>query len=302
MAEELKLDGVRTWIPARPEDGHKGTFGHVFVLAGSRGFTGAAKLACEAAARSGAGLVTLGIPHPLADLFAASMTEVMSLRLASTEAETLSADALDMALEFAKEKQAILIGPGLSRNSETAQFILDFLPQSPAPLVIDADGLNALSEQPSLLHDIRPDCILTPHPGEMARLTGLSAKEIQEDRERVTAKYAQTWNCVVVLKGHRSVIAGPDGQTAVNTTGNHGLGTGGTGDVLSGLLAGLLAQGMAPFEAAGLGVYLHGLAGDIAAEQFTPRAMLAGDVLRALPEAWKRLEDTRPQRAGFLGR
>lgn len=302
MPIELKQDTVSAWIPTRPEDGHKGTFGHVFVLAGSRGFTGAAKLACEAAARSGAGLVTLGIPHPLADIFAISLTEIMSLRLPSTESETLAAEAVETALKFAHEKQAILIGPGLSRNPETAQFVLDFLPHAPAPLVIDADALNALSEQPSLLQDIRSDCILTPHPGEMARLTELSTQEIGQNREQVAIEYAQTWNCVVVLKGHGTVIAGPDGQCALNTTGNHGLGTGGTGDILAGLIAGLLAQGIPAFKAAALGVYLHGLAGDIAAEQYSARAMLAGDVLRTLPEAWKRLEDKRTQRAGFLGR
>lgn len=301
MAMELTLNTVRGMIPSRAEAAHKGDFGHVFVIAGSRGFTGAARLACEAAGRSGAGLVTLGVPYPLADAMACALLEAMSFRLPSTESETVSVEALEMALSFARDKQCVLIGPGLSREPETAQFVLDFLPQSPAPLVADADALNALSEQPAIVHDLTPGTILTPHPGEMARLTGLSSRAVQEDREGIAARYAEEWNVVVVLKGYRTVVAAP-GKTAMNTTGNHGMATGGTGDVLAGLIAGLRAQGMEAFEAAALGVFLHGLAGDIAAERHTARGMIAGDLLSVLGEAWKRVGEDSGSRAGFLAR
>lgn len=306
---ELTRENIRGLLPPRPENGHKGTFGHLFVLAGSRGFTGAAKLVCRAAERSGVGLVTVGVPYPLGDIIAAALTETMSLRLPATDAESFSREALEPALQFAADKQAVVLGPGVSRDPETVAFVLDFARESPVPLVIDADGLNALSKRPTALQDIGRPCILTPHPGEMARLTGLSTAGIQKDREGAAKRLAEasaafpslspsllpeTRNpkpgCVVVLKGYRTVIAAPDGRTAVNPTGNSGLASGGTGDVLAGLLGGLLAQGMAPYEAACLGVYLHGLAGDLAAEQFTARGMTAGDVIAALPQAWRALE------------
>lgn len=291
MAKELDKTAVQDRMPRRPDVGHKGTFGHLFVIAGSRGFTGAAKLACEAAGRSGVGLVTVGIPYPLGDIIAAALTETMSLRLPSTDTESLSADALEPALNFARNTQAVVLGPGLSRHSATASFVLDFVPQCPAPLLVDADGLNALSENPAVLHELRQPCVLTPHPGEMARLTGMSTKEVQENRASIAARVAAERGCVVVLKGYRTVVAAPDGETAVNTTGNNGLGSGGTGDVLAGLIGGLLAQGASAYDAACLGVYVHGLAGDIAAERLTRRALIASDVIAALPEAWRVLEE-----------
>ena len=300
MVMELDAAQVLQKLPERPAEGHKGTFGHVFVIAGSRGYTGAAKLAAEGAGRSGAGLVTLGIAFPLANVIAAGLLETMSLRLPSTEQETIAFEALEAALQFANRVQSAVLGPGLSSNSDTVQFVLDFLPGCPVPLVLDADGLNALSEQPALAAEAVHGLIMTPHPGEMARLTGLSTEEIQGNREAVAAQYAQEWNSVVVLKGHPTIVAAPGGPIAVNSTGNHGLAKGGTGDILAGLLGGLLAQGMTPFDAACTGVYLHGLAGDLAQARYTSRGMLAGDVLQCLPEAWKALEEDRPQRAGFL--
>lgn len=287
---ELSRERIRALLPERPQQSHKGTFGHLFVLAGSRGFTGAAKLACEAAGRSGVGLVTLGIPQSLSDVFGASLREAMSVSLPGTYAWSLSLNALEMALEFAADKQAVVVGPGLSRYPDTVAFAQQFISRCPVPMVVDADALNALSECPEILTVLQAPCILTPHPGEMARLTGKTTAEVQEDRENCARQVAGQWQCVVVLKGHRTVIAGPDGEWAINTTGNNGLAKGGTGDVLAGLLGGLLAQGMAPFDAACAGVFVHGLAGDLAAARFTARGMVAGDLIDLLPEAWRAVE------------
>ncbi len=290
MTTELDINTIRGLVPRRPAHGHKGTFGHLFVIAGSVGFTGAAKMAGLAAYRAGAGLVTVGIPHPLARLVAPSLMEVMYLRLPGTEDETIAHDALEPALAFARDKDAVVIGPGLSRQQSTVSFILDFISRAETPLVIDADALNAISENRALLSQDHAPWILTPHPGEMARITGLSAADVQKDREGVARRMAEESASVVVLKGNRTVIAAPGKTPVVNPTGNEGMGSGGTGDVLSGILGALMAQGMPPWEAACVGVHVHGLAGDIAAERLTPRALMAGDVIEALPEAWRELE------------
>ncbi len=290
MATELTKEQVKALVPLRPEDGHKGTFGHLFVLAGSRGFTGAAKLTCEAAGRSGVGLVTVGVPHPLGDVVAAGLTEAMSLRLRATQGESFSQEALEPALDFAANKDAAVLGPGISQHSDTAAFVHGFVARCPVPFLVDADGLNALSDNPSVIEKAVAPCVLTPHPGEMARLTSANTRDVQADRVGIAARFASARGCVVVLKGHRTVIAAPDGRAVLNPTGNEGMATGGTGDVLSGLVGGLLAQGMDAFEAACLGVYVHGLAGDFAAERFTARGMVAGDVVHALPDAWKALQ------------
>lgn len=291
MSESITMEQVRALVPARPETGHKGTFGHVFILAGSRGFTGAAKLAADAAARSGVGLVTVGIPAPVADVVAAGLLEPMSLPLPATDAASLAEEALRPALAFTATKDAAVLGPGLSQHLDTRRFILGFVRQCPVPLIVDADGLNALSADPDALR--REDGlarIVTPHPGEMARLTRSTTQAVQADRETCAARFAAEYGCVVVLKGHRTVVADPAGNVRINPTGNSGMATGGTGDVLSGLIGGLLAQGLGAFDAAVLAVYLHGRAGDFAAERMTQRGMVAGDVIRALPDAWRVLE------------
>ncbi len=290
MAVELNAESAAALLPERPEAGHKGTFGHLFVIAGSRGFTGAMRLSCEAASRSGVGLVTAGVPYPLGDVAASMLVEAMSLRLPATEAESISQDAFEAAVRFAAGTQAVLLGPGLSRHPETVGFVHDFAAHCPVPLVVDADGLNALSESPAILHEMQSPCVLTPHPGEMARLLSTSTAEVQQDRSGAATAFAREYGCVVVLKGHGTIVAAPDGKTAQNTTGNEGLGSGGTGDVLAGLLGGLAAQGMGLFDAACLAVYVHGLAGDLAAREYTARAMIARDLIAMLPAAWKTLD------------
>lgn len=287
---EITWDIARRLLPDRPQTAHKGTFGHVFIIAGSRGFTGAAKLAGEAAARSGVGLVTVGIPRPLADVVAASLLEVMSLPLPATDAEALSAEAAGPALEFAAGKQAVVLGPGLMQHQETRSFVQAFVERCPTPLLVDADGLNALKNALDAIKRASAPIVLTPHPGEMSRLMNRPTAEIQQSRERCAREFAESSGCVVVLKGHRTVVAPPEGPVYVNPTGNSGLATGGTGDVLSGLIGGLMAQGLSTRDASLLGVYTHGLAGDIAAERMTERGMIARDVLDAIPEAWRRLE------------
>ncbi|NLV39979.1 MAG: NAD(P)H-hydrate dehydratase [Candidatus Hydrogenedentes bacterium] len=294
MADMLTHSRVAQWLPPRPRDAHKGVFGHLLVLAGSRGMTGAARLACGAACRSGAGLVTLGVPAPLADILEAALVETMTLPLPATEAASFSREAAAPALEAAGDRGAALIGPGLSRHPKTISFARRFIRGWDGPLAVDADALHALAWDRPLSGPCRaqtlPPPVLTPHPGEMARLTGLSTAEIQETRETAALHYAEKWNAVVVLKGWHTVIAAPDGRAAVNPTGNQGMASGGSGDVLAGLLGGLLAQGMDPWEAACAAVYVHGLAGDIAVRGVSPRALTAGDLVRGLSEAWRELE------------
>lgn len=296
---EITAGAVRALLPARPADAHKGTFGHVFIVAGSRGFTGAVKMSCDGALRSGAGLVTAGVPAPLGDVIGAAFYESMSLMLPATEEECLSREAVGPALHFAQGKDAIVLGPGLGRHPETVAFVAEFVRRAQAPMLIDADGLNALEGQTEALADVQAPLIVTPHPGEMGRLVGMKPSEVVAGRERVVREFAGKYRCTVVLKGRHSLIAGRGGDGTVqgpfvNTTGNSGLASGGTGDVLSGLIGGLMAQGLKPLDAGLVGVYVHGLAGDIAAAELGQRAMIAGDVVRALPEAWRVIEQDTP--------
>ncbi|MCF6287312.1 MAG: NAD(P)H-hydrate dehydratase [Candidatus Hydrogenedentes bacterium] len=277
-------------LPTRPRDGHKGTFGHTFVIAGSRRYPGAMRLTCEAASRSGVGLVTAGIPRSLADVAAMALLECMSLPLPDTAGGVLGHDALELALPFSADKESVVLGPGLSTELETRRFVHALVPRITSPLVIDADGLNLLAVEVSILAGRKPcSTILTPHPGEMARLSGLDTRGVQAQREAIAQEFAAAHQVVVVLKGHETVVASPDGAVAVNSTGNNGMATGGTGDVLAGLLGGLLAQGMPTWDAARLGVWLHGYAGDCAAQQFTARAMIARDVIACIPQAFAAL-------------
>jgi NAD(P)H-hydrate epimerase len=291
-AQELTKAHVRALMPIRPALAHKGTFGHVFVIAGSHGFAGAAKLAGLAAARSGAGLVTVGVPRPLLEAVAASVLELMVLPMRATRAESISSDAAKDALAFAQDKNAVAIGPGLSQYPDTQEFVRKFVSETTAPLVIDADALNALAGHLEHLDKALIPPIITPHPGEMARLCGCNTADVQADRTGIALRFAKAHRCVIVLKGAATVVASHEGDASVNVTGNSGMATGGTGDVLTGIVAGLLAQGLAPRDAAQLGVYLHGLAGDLAAAEKTERGMIAGDLLERIPQAWRILEGT----------
>jgi NAD(P)H-hydrate epimerase len=291
----LEAASIRSSLPVRPRTAHKGTFGHAGIIAGSVGKTGAAAMAALGALRVGAGLVTLAIPRSLNDVLEAKLLEVMTYPVPETDARTLSMKALTPLLSFAGGKTALAIGPGLGTHPETQALIHDLLAVVTQPIVLDADGINALAGKPEILGKTSAPLVVTPHPGEMARLLGLSPAEVQKDRLGAAGRLARDQNICVVLKGAGTVIAGVDGRLAVNSTGNPGMATAGTGDVLTGMIVGLLAQGLSPWDAACAGVYLHGLAGDLAASDLGEAGLIAGDVLRTIPRAIRHVRsDQRP--------
>ena len=272
-------------LPTRHPDTHKGDVGRVVVVAGSVGLTGAAALCSEAALRAGAGLVTLALPKSLNDLMAVKLTEVMTTPLPETKGRSLSLSALPELVSLLDRADAAAIGPGLSQHPQTKQLVRQLLPRVVKPCVVDADGLNALAEDVDLLKRRDVPAVLTPHPGEMGRMIRLSAGDVQRDRERIASEFAKKYRVIVALKGHRTIVANVDGECYVNDTGNPGMASGGMGDVLTGLIAGLLGQGLAAFEAARLGVYLHGLAGDLAAKERGQVGLIASDLLARIPLA-----------------
>jgi len=280
----------------RKPEGHKGDYGHALIVAGSVGKTGAAVLASWAALRAGAGLVTVATPEPALPIIAAHTPEIMTEPLPPTQAGTIALRALESGRfdAIAKGKRVLGIGPGLSTNDETQQFIRKVVAQRAAPIILDADGLNAFDGHAHELKNGIGLLGLTPHPGEMARLVGSDTKAVQSHRLELALKCAADWNAVVVLKGHQTVIASPTGEAYINSTGNPGMGTGGTGDVLTGMLSGLVAQHGQGLDAAGFarllafGVYLHGLAGDIAYGKHDEAPLMASDLIYAIPRAYAR--------------
>ncbi len=283
----LLVDGAvaAPLLPARPATGHKGTFGHLLVVAGSTGKAGAAAMTAEGGLRSGAGLVTVAAPASVQAALAVKLTEAMTEPLAEVDG-ALSLQALEPLRRLGDGKQALALGPGLGLAEETRALVRRLLCECPLPLVLDADGLNAVAERPALLRErAAGSTILTPHPGEMARLTGRSVAEVEADRIGIARQFASRHRVVLVLKGARTVTALPDGRVRLNGSGNPGLASGGMGDVLTGLIGGLLAQGLAPAAAAVLGVYLHGRAADRLRVRFGEAGMVAGDVLAELPAA-----------------
>jgi ADP-dependent NAD(P)H-hydrate dehydratase / NAD(P)H-hydrate epimerase len=284
LANLVTAELATAMLPPRRPDMHKGDAGHVLVLAGSAGMTGAAALCATAAARAGAGLVTVGCPASLQDILASKCTETMTLGLPETEARSLSARAAGQALEFAGRCEAVALGPGLSQHPETAELVRAVVSGTQASLVVDADALNCLGGATELLAGRQGATVITPHPGELARLLGTGIGAIQADRVRSARRAAQGMDCVVVLKGAATVVAEPGGEVWINGTGNHGMASGGMGDVLTGVVAAFLAGGCGPVEAAVAGVYFHGLAADEAAREGA-RGLLAGDVVEALRKA-----------------
>jgi hydroxyethylthiazole kinase-like uncharacterized protein yjeF len=276
---------LRALMPPRPFASHKGTFGHLLVLAGSEGKTGAAAMTSEAALRAGAGLVTLGIAASLNDIMEVKLTEAMTLPLPEAAgARALGAAALAPITDFLDEKFTLALGPGLGTHPETRELVGQLVHDLPQPMVVDADGLNNLAANTGCLQGAAGPRILTPHPGEMARLLGLSVAEVQARRLDLARETAAKFGVILALKGAQTVVAAPDGRASLNSTGNPALASGGTGDVLTGLIGGFLAQGLAPWDAARLGVYLHGLAADYFVAQHGTRSLIAGDLLGVLPE------------------
>ena len=281
---------VKDWWPIRSGLEHKGDFRRVMVIAGSRGMSGAAVLAAQAAARAGAGLITLGVPEGIHDIAESKLTEVMTFPLPQTGQGVLSRTALEQILTRAEKCDVLALGPGLGVSDDTAELVKEILLNITVPCILDADGLNVLAGKTEVFNALKTELILTPHPGEMSSLTGRTIEQVQNDRLGTTLTKASQWNSVVVLKGAGTVVAGPDNKLFINSTGNPGMAAGGSGDVLTGLLAGLVAQKMPALYAATSGVYLHGLAGDLAAAQKGQASLLAGDLLEYLPEAIKTVE------------
>jgi NAD(P)H-hydrate epimerase len=287
----IEQKDIRTWLPRRALNSHKHSVGKVFVLAGARSMTGAALLSSQAAMRSGAGQVILGVPESEYIIVAKRSLEVMTVGLPGTREGSVSALAAGEIERRIAWADVVLIGCGMSRNGETQELIRTIVRSCRKPMVIDADGLNAMiGHLDTLQHHKNRSIVLTPHHGEFSRLTGLSAKEIAADAVRFASEFAQQYNVTLVLKGAPTVTAGTDSRVIINTTGNPGMSTAGTGDVLAGTIASFIGQGNSPMRAAVNAVYVHGAAGDRAAERLGYHGMLAGDLLHELPLAIKSLE------------
>ena len=281
----IDLDMVSAMIPQRKPDSNKGDYGRVLIVTGSTGMTGSGCLASMAALRTGAGLVYTGVPQSLAPVYSSHMTEPIVIPLEDSGTGRLSASCTEHILGLMDKMDVVAIGPGLTAGDDIRKIVGAVIENCRVPLVMDADALNAISADPSVLKKLKAEAVLTPHPGEMARLTGTNTKQVQSDRIGTATAFAQQYGVTVVLKGNRTVVAYPDGRVLINTTGNAGMATAGTGDVLTGMIAGIAAQGVPAGDAAAAGVYLHGLAGDAAADCKGMHGMVAGDIVDILPVA-----------------
>ena len=287
QTELITEDWVKSVLPERPPGANKGSFGKVLVVAGSINYVGAAYLACMGAARVGAGLVTLSTASSLQPILAAKMTEVTYAPLPESEAGIIASKAASVLKRWLPDYGVLLVGCGLGQKAAVAEFVksilFDLVKGSRPALVLDADALNALAQVADWWQKLSQDVILTPHPGEMARLAGVSVEEVQRQRLEIARKLAVEWRKVVVLKGAYTVVAASDGRARISQSANPGLASAGTGDVLTGVIAGLVAQGLPLFDAAACGVYLHAQAGEMIRWELGEAGMLAGDLLPALP-------------------
>ncbi len=287
---EIDRTAVAACFVPRSANSHKGSFGRLLCICGSFGMAGAAMMAGKAALRCGLGLLDMAVPRSIYPLMAGQLWEAVYAPLPETTAGTLGAGALTTLETLLEGRQAVLIGCGLSQNRETAATMMKLLPRLSVPTVVDADGLNILAAHIDEWKTVNAPLVLTPHPGEMARLTGLSIADVQADRVRTARRFAARYGVTLVLKGHRTVIASPDGQVLINTTGCAGMATGGSGDVLAGMIASFLAQGLSPVCAAMCGVYLHGAAGQQAAKRLSQISMLPTDLIEELPSLFLQFE------------
>jgi hydroxyethylthiazole kinase-like uncharacterized protein yjeF len=280
-------------VAPRPVESNKGNYGHALIVGGSMGKAGAAAMAGMAALRAGAGLATVATPKSVLPTVAGFHPELMTEPLPETETGTIAAPAAGRLDELVKAKTVVAIGPGISRHPQTAEQVRRLVAKCEAPLVVDADGLNVFEGRTKELDGTGRSLVITPHPGEMARLAGCTIADVQADRLGVPRKFAQEHQLIVVLKGHRTLVVRPDGEAWVCTTGNPGMSTGGTGDILTGMVAGFVAQHPKDVLSAVLAaVHLHGLAGDVMREQVGEHSMVATDLLRGLPEAFRRTRKT----------
>lgn len=288
----LTPDLIRSVFYPRPSDAHKGHTGHLLVIAGSPGKTGAAAMTATSAMRAGAGLVTLGIPASLNPVLETQVMEAMTDPLPETVKGILGEASFNRIMDLLSDKKCLAIGPGIGTSPETKILFKQLLQENTKPMVIDADGLNILAGQTEILEDLDTPIVLTPHPGEMARLKRTTASDVQKDRITCARDFAEKFNVHVVLKGARTVVAHPDGRVFINPTGNPGMASGGMGDVLTGVISGFIAQGHSPELAAHAGVYLHGAAADSLAKGKGPFGYLATDVMNTLPQAIKKMTDS----------
>ena len=284
-------DFVEGLVPLIDWQKHKHSAGHVLAIAGSGGMTGAAYFACKAAYRSGAGLISTCIPKSLLPSFCSLLPEAIAHGMDETSQLTLDISAWAQIENLLDRKKAILFGPGISRGENIRDILINLLEKARQPIIIDADGLYALAVDPDILQQSKSTIILTPHPGEMANLLGMPVEMIQYDRVKIALEAAEKFNAIVVLKGAATITATPAGAVYINSTGNPGLATAGTGDILTGVISGLIAQGMEPAAAAYFGVFLHGLAGDMVARKKGLHGTMASDVLEMLPYAIKEIAD-----------
>jgi NAD(P)H-hydrate epimerase len=294
--EVITREQVRAVLPRRPLDANKGTFGRVLVCGGSVNYIGAMYLACEAALRMGAGLVTLATPISLQPILASKLTEATYAPLPESDLGVVAAEAAEALRPFLASADVLLLGCGLGQSAAASSFVESLVlgPVKLPPLVLDADALNLLAQIPHWWQRLPGDAILTPHPGEMSRLTGLSVAEIQSKRLSVARDLAVSWQKTIVLKGACTVVASPDGEASLNPTINPGLASGGTGDVLAGAIAGLVAQGLSLRDAAVAGVFLHSQAGEMARRAMGNAGMLASDLLPLLPVAIRNTREAGP--------
>ena len=278
-------------LPKRKPDGHKGDFGYLLIIAGSTGLTGAAELTANSAMRSGCGMVRVACPSSIQSVMATKLTEIMTHPLPDVAKKgALALRALGEIRKLALDYDAIALGPGIGRHHETMELVKRFVAENEKPIVIDADGLFALASNIDVLKKTKAPTVLTPHAGEFKRLTGIDAPADIHKRFEIAQSFAKEFNVVLFLKGSPTIIATPDGNSYLNPTGNSGMAKGGSGDVLTGIIASLLAQGLSVENAAVCGAYIHGLAGDFAADALTPCAMIAGDIIDFLPGAFAALD------------
>jgi NAD(P)H-hydrate epimerase len=301
--EAVTAADVAPLLAARNADSNKGSFGHVLIIGGSLGRSGAAAMAGMAALRVGAGLSTVATPKSVLPLVAGYAPELMTEPLPETEAGTIALEAHDYGRLDAmlKGKAVVALGPGISRNSDTVQFVRGSVERIACPMVVDADGLNAFEGCAERLSGKTRPLVLTPHPGEMARLAGSTVEDVLSRKLEIARSFAREHNAVVVLKMHRTVIAHPDGSAWVNTTGNPGMATGGTGDILTGMIAGFIAQYPADISrAVAAAVFLHGLAGDMAKGSLGEHSLIATDLLRYLPDAFRMTRERAAEKASVV--
>ena len=285
--ERMDKNIVKRAVPNRPDNANKGTMGTLLSVCGSFGMAGAAILAGKSALRCGVGLEKLAIPKSIYPIAAGSILESVFLPLSETSDGKISRTNIPSLLLEAKKSTAVLLGCGLSVCDDTKALVKSFVENCTAPMVLDADALNCIADNQKKKKKRKSDIIITPHPGEMGRLCGITAKEVNADRVDVALSFAKKYGVITVLKGSGTIIASPNGQALLNTTGNSGMATGGSGDVLAGMTAGLLAQGKSAFDCAAAAVYLHGLAGDFAAEKLGKISMLPSDIIEFIPKAFK---------------